>query len=91
MANHSNFVSRERAAVGQLVDALETLRTMKRQWDSLGWNAGTLADAVGNGASAGSNGDLAAADVVSFITSAQAIDDFCTTNFHWAILEKART
>lgn len=86
MASHANFVSNERAAVVAFLNAMDQLRALKRQWDTLGYSGNIVA-----GDLTGANADLVPADVANFIASAQAVDDFCTNNFHWANLEKART
>ena len=86
MASHANFISNERTAVVAFLEAMDTLRKYKRQWDTLGYSGNIVP-----GDLTGTNADLVAADIANFITSVQAIDDFCTNNFHWANLEKART
>lgn len=86
MAAKSNFVSAYRAQVVALVTAADNLRALKRQWDTLGFSGNINSSDLG-----GVNADLVTADIGNAITSAQAIDDFCTANFHWANLEKMKS
>lgn len=85
MASRSNFVSNLRTDIQGFLTAMDTFRSLKRQWDALGYSGNIVsADLVG------ANADLAPADVANFISSMQAVDDFCTNNFHYSNLEKAK-
>lgn len=83
---NSNFVSRYRLAIYNLLTARDSLAALKKEWDALGLS-GSLDQAQDF---VGENSEIIKADLASAVSSMASIESFIAAGFHDTNFYKVR-
>lgn len=84
MARTEDHISEVRAAVTQILDALDQLRALRREWDSLDY-VNTLPDG------SGTNAGITRAEIANAYTSIGELDTYVYTAGRNTSLQNVRT